>query len=85
MKTLTLKLQKDKLVSERKRLIGLGYAVIYYPANWGGNAHFNNRSWCVAGNPDETDYGTLRYLERSLKEANRKYVIIRTKRTPLKK
>jgi len=83
MKAPTVKATNNLLVSERSRLIKLGYAVVYYPANWGGNAHPKNRSWCVIGEDDETDYGSLRYLEKSLKERDRKYVIMRTKRTPL--
>jgi hypothetical protein len=70
------------MISERSRLIKMGYAVIFYPALWGGNAHPENRAWCVYGSWDEdiVDYGSLRYLENSLQKQRRKYVILRTKR-----
>ena len=84
MKAITLRLHGTEAVKKREELIGKGYAVIFYPAHWGGNAHPANRAWCVYGNPDETDYGSLRYLENSLQQSGRKYVIIRTRRTPTK-
>ncbi len=80
MKAITLRLPKGELVYERSRLVKKGYAVIFYPALWGGNANSKNRVWCVYGNPDETDYGTLRFLENSLQKEGRKYVIIRVKK-----
>lgn len=82
MKAITLRLHRKEAVAKRQELIEKGYAVIFYPALWGGNAHPENKAWCVYGEPDETDYGSLRYLERSLQKQGRKYVIIRTRRTP---
>lgn len=80
MKAITLRPERDEMVSIRTEMVAKGYAVIFYPALWGGNAHGSNRAWCVYGEPDETDYGSLRYLENSLKKSGRKYVIIRSKR-----
>lgn len=77
MKAITLRLYRHEAVNKRQELIDKGYAVIFYPALWGGNAHPKNKLWCVYGGTDEVDYGTLRYLEKSLQKRGRKYVIIR--------
>lgn len=84
MKAVTLHLHPKDAVKKRSELISNGFAVIFYPALWGGNAHPENRVWCVYGNPNETDYGSLRYLENSLQQSGREYVIIRIRRTPIK-
>lgn len=69
------------MVAKRAELLGKGYAVLFYPANWGGNAHPKNRAWCVYMPGDlGADYGTLRYLERSMQEQHQKYVILRTRK-----
>lgn len=66
----------------REKVRKMGKALIYYPAQWGGNAHPKNRLWCaVYPDPkDECDYGSLRYLIRSLQSEGVGFMIVRRKR-----
>ena len=81
MQALTLKLEKNNLVAKRRDLIEKGYTVVFYPALWGGNAHPKNKMWCSMDSHNNVDYGSLRFLERSLTKYGKRYVILRVKKT----